>query len=492
AEDQLTVSIEDAVTRPKSLEPADDVNKPSSSSIQEDQPVNDWVGPDDPGNPRNWKKSVKWRISVIVSLFTLVSPIATSMVAPALGTVAVDFHDYDETDLAIIMTIFVLAYAIGPFLLAPLSEIYGRNVIMQASNAFFCVFNLLCGFAVNREQLIAFRFFAGLGGSGPIVIGGGIITDLFEAKERGLAMAMFAAVVLLGPTLGPIAGGFMTQSLSWHWTFYIVSMYDVLIQIVGLFALKETYAPVILKWRAQSAGRTGHTISVLKVIWTNIERPFVLLFTQPIVFIMSVYMMYLYGIYYIVLATFPQIWTGLYGESIGIGGLNYLSIGIGSMIGTIIAGVLVDRIFIRLTNTRGAGVSSPEYRIPLLLPGSALIPIGLILYGWATEKHLHWVLPNLGILIFSAGMNINFQVITIYIVDAYQLYSASALAATSFLRSVAGFGFPLFAESMYDKLNYGWGNTMLGFIAIAIGFPSPFFFWLYGSKLRARSNYAAG
>ncbi|KAJ1552915.1 hypothetical protein HK405_009583, partial [Cladochytrium tenue] len=184
-----------------------EANKPSPlpMGVEEDRPVNDWDSPEDPDNPRNWSAAVKWRIALLVSFFTLVSPMSSSMVAPALSSVAVDINDYNESDLAIIMTIFVLAYAVGPFFLAPISEVYGRMIVLQGSLAFFLVFNLLCGFAQNKAQLIAYRFLGGLGGSGPIVIGGGVITDLFEAKERGLAMAVFSAVIVLGPTVGPIA-----------------------------------------------------------------------------------------------------------------------------------------------------------------------------------------------------------------------------------------------------------------------------------------------
>jgi hypothetical protein len=59
-----------------------------------------------------------------------------------------------------------------------------------------------------------------------------------------------------------------------------------------------------------------------------------------------------------------------------------------------------------------------------------------------------------------------------YIIDAFTLYAASALAATSFFRSIAGFGFPLFAPAMYNALGYGKGDTILAACAVAIGLPA--------------------
>lgn len=120
------------------------------------------------------------------------------------------------------------------------------------------------------------------------------------------------------------------------------------------------------------------------------------------------------------------------------------------------------------------------------------LPLGFFLYGWTAEYKLHWILPSLGAGIFGAGIMIEFNALVTYVVDSYQTYSASASAATAVLRSVAAFLFPLFSPSMYDALGYGWGNSLLGFLAIGIGGPAPILLWYYGAKLRARSTYAAG
>lgn len=64
-----------------------------------------------------------------------------------------------------------------------------------------------------------------------------------------------------------------------------------------------------------------------------------------------------------------------------------------------------------------------------------------------------------------------------FLVDSYQRYAASAVGAATVLRSLAGFGFPLFAPSLYDRLGYGWGNTLMALLGIAIGWPSPILLW---------------
>ncbi len=127
-----------------------------------------------------------------------------------------------------------------------------------------------------------------------------------------------------------------------------------------------------------------------------------------------------------------------------------------------------------------------------MIPGSFLVPTGLFIYGWTSEYHTHWIGPNIGAAVFASGVIIGFQCIQVYIVDSYTRFAASAIAAATVLRSLAGFGFPLFAPYMYDALHYGWGNSLLGFVAVFLGVPAPFLLWFFGEKLRAKSPFAAG
>jgi hypothetical protein len=202
-------------------------------------------------------------------------------------------------------------------------------------------------------------------------------------------------------------------------------------------------------------------------------------------------MAYLYGLMYLVLSTFPGLWENEYHESVGIGGLNYISLGVGFFLGTQICAPCQDKIY-RALKARNNGVGKPEFRVPLMIPGAFLVPIGLFWYGWTSQAHTHWILPNIGAAIFAAGVIIGFQCIQTYIVDSYTRYAASAIGAATVLRSLAGFGFPLFAPYMYAKLHYGWGNSLLAFIAIGLGWPAPILLWKFGETLRKKSTFAAG
>ncbi|KAH8695023.1 major facilitator superfamily domain-containing protein [Talaromyces proteolyticus] len=463
-----------------------------------------WKGANDPENPKNWSMKKRWSAVFVVSCYTLISPVSSSMLAPALGSIAKDLKIHNEIELEMTLSIFVLAYAIGPLFLGPLSEIYGRAIVLQLANLIYLVFNIACGVCQTKGQMIAFRFLSGLGGSAPLAIGGGVMSDCFQAHERGRAMAIYSLAPLLGPAIGPIAGGFISENTTWRWIFYATSIADGLIQIVGLFALQETYTPTLLlrkakKLRKETNDPTWHTEfedpnrSLLKTLSVSLRRPFILLATQPIVQVLSVFMGYIYGLMYLMLASFPTLWNSpdYYNESVGIGGLNYISLGLGFFLGSQISARLNDRIYQRLTKQNN-GVGRPEFRTPLLFVGAALIPTGLFIYAWTAQYKVHWIAPNIGAAIFCVAAIMSFQCIQVYLVDAYTRYAASALASAVVLRSLAGFGFPLFAPYMFKALNYGWGNSLMAFISIGIGFPAPVLLWKYGEKLRKMSPYAAG
>ena len=168
-----------------------------------------------------------------------------------------------------------------------------------------------------------------------------------------------------------------------------------------------------------------------------------------------------------------------------------ISLGIGFFLGTQITAPINDRIYRRL-KAKNNDIGRPEFRTPLMVPGACLVPAGLFIYGWTSYYAVHWIAPNIGAAIFAAGTIMGFQCTQTYLIDAYTKYAASAVAAATVLRSLAGFAFPLFARQMYAALGLGWGNSLLGFVAVGIGIPAPFMLWKYGEKLRNRSTFAAG
>ncbi|KAJ5177040.1 uncharacterized protein N7482_002917 [Penicillium canariense] len=457
-------------------------------------------GPDDPENPRNWPSNVKWHYTLAVSVFTFISPVSSAMIAPALDKLGKDLHMTSKVENNLALSIFVLAYAIGPLVFGPASEVYGRVRLLQFSNLWYLAWNLGCGFAQTPAEFFVFRFLAGLGGGAPLALGGAAISDVWDAEHRGKAMGIYTLAPMLGPVIGPIAGAFISQNTTWRWVFWSSSAAAVAIQVVGLIWLHESHPATLLKWkRNRLAKETGndqlHTSEMVEPLIQKIRgamiRPVGMITTQPIIAVTALYLGYLFGISYLMVTTIPDVWAGWYGESEGIAGLNYISIAIGSFAGLFLNVLYIDRIYQNLKAKNG-NVGCPEFRMPTMFIGSFIFTAGLFWYGWSVQGHVHWIMPNVGVVIFAAGTMGCLQGMQMYIIDCYTTYAASAMSACALLRSLAGFGFPLFAPYLYSDLGYRWGTSVLAFISMAIGIPASIVFWKYGAKLRAMSTYASG
>ncbi|KAL6306511.1 MFS polyamine transporter [Sparassis latifolia] len=465
----------------------------------------DWDGPDDPENPKNWTYRRKWTLTVIVSAFAFITPVTSSIIAPASAQLAEEFGLRNITVIAMVTTIFVLAYAFGPLLLGPLSELYGRTRVLQLANLWFLAWNIGCGFAQNTGQILAFRFLAGLGGSAPLSVGAGALADCWSPEERGRAIALYSAAPVLGPVLGPVVGAWIAQKSHWRWVFYCTSLADGVVQVLGIILLRESFAPVLLEQKADRLRnnptekvREGQKIctpydgadrQLKAAVVKALKRPFMLFLCEPIIQLLGAYFCFVYGVLYVFLTTIPTIFQRVYRETIGISGLNYFALGVGLVGAAQVNALLLDKIYKDLTKKNG-GEGKPEYRLPSMVPGTILTPIGLFLSGWTARSNIHWIVPDIGIFMVGAGTILNFICVQTYIVDAFSLHAASALAAVTFLRSLAGFGFPLFTPSMYTALGFGKGNTILAVVGIVIGCPAPFILYFYGERIRKASKFA--
>ncbi|PWN44780.1 MFS general substrate transporter [Ceraceosorus guamensis] len=483
-----------------------DVEKLEATASQEDgsEPAKDvilvtWDSPESLENPRNWSRARKWSVVNLISIYALLAAAGSSVCAPALPEMAEEFGVTSEIQRNLMLSIFVLAFALGPLVLAPISEVYGRTLVLQITTVFFVIFMIACCVAQNYAQIVAFRFLAGLGGSASLVVGGGSISDMFINEQRGSAMSLYSMGPLLGPCVGPIIGGFIVQELQeWRWTFGVVAIGTAAFSVIGFLLLRESYPPRILALKAarlrKQTGDHRYTTQWIQQDlaaggWAarfsrHLERPVVMLTTQPLVIVFSLYSALLYGTLYILITTFDGLFVNEYGMKPGIASLNYIALSVGCLIGSLTCGRMTDHVYKKL-QARHGGVGIPEYKLPIMMVQSFLIPIGMLIYAW-TAGRTHWIGPDVGAAVFTFG-NITVRA---YLVDCYQLYASSVLSANNLARNIAAFAFPLAAPALFGDLGYGVGGTIIAVLAAVLGIPSPFLFWKYGPRLRAASNYA--
>lgn len=335
------------------------------------------------------------------------------MFAPATALAMSEFHSPSAILSTLIISIFVLGFAIGPLFVAPMSEIYGRRPAYVVSMFLFLIFTIACAVSDSLAMLIVFRFLAGCAGSTPITLGGATIGDVFPVDNRGGAMALWGMGPLLGPVLGPIVGGYLAAAEGWRWIFWLQVIISGVLFLLGLAFLKETYAVVILEQKAISLRKeTGNEelrsvlhdgLTPKRRIRNAIARPGKMLFTQSIVLILSVYITFLFGYLYLFVTTFPRVFIQQYGFNTGSTGLTYLGLGVGMFLGIVIAGKSSDLLYKFLVKKNG-GKEEPEYRLPPLVVSAPLVAVAFFWYGWSAEAKVHWIVPILGTVVFGMGM----------------------------------------------------------------------------------------
>lgn len=352
----------------------------------------------------------------------------------------------------------------------------------------------------DLQTVMICRFFSGFMGACPLTCVGAVFADMFDNRTRGIAITVFSIAVFSGPLLAPFIGGFINQSyLGWRWTEYIVAIMGFLGFGLLIFFLEETYPPVVLVNKAAELRRRTKNwgihakqdeieINVRELLEKNLSRPIRMLFTEPIVLLLSIYMAFIYGLLYLFLTFYPIVFQGIHGMNQGVGGLPYF----GMILGEICAGIYIvitqpsyNRKLVANNN-----IPVPEWRLPPAIIGGVLFAIGLFWFGWSGYRaDVHWIVPTLSGLFTGFGIMSIFLQSLNYLIDAYLMFAASAIAANTFLRSLCGAAFPLFATYMIEGMGVQWAGTLLGCVAFCL-VPLPIYFYYKGAEIRKKSSFA--
>ncbi|KAJ5654897.1 MFS multidrug transporter [Penicillium lividum] len=473
-------------------------NASFEKTSDEDPNVIEFDGPYDKGNPMNWNRSYKWLLTLTLGLVVFVVTFSSSVFSSVIQSTALEFNVSTEvTTLG--TSLFVLGYCFGPIAFGPLSEVYGRRIPLFLGLFVMSTFEIGVAVAQNLYTILLCRFFAGFFGSAPLAVVGGTLADFWNQVDRGVALCFFAGATFVGPVAGPIVGEFVAKSyLGWRWTQYIIVITGFSFFVIGLLIMPETYAPVILQKRAKAirfdtrnwavrAKADERQINMRSIVEVYCKRPFAMLFSEPILLLVTLYMALIYGILYLFFTAYPISFEEKRGWATGVGALPFIAITVGVVMGS--------SIIVYLTKTRLAvnfkknGKILPEERLPAMIIGGVMLPIGLFWWAWTSDPSINpWpqiiagVPTGAGILmIFLQGMS--------YIIDVYESNANSALAANTFVRSWLGAGFPLFASAMYHNLGVNWATTLLAFLTLAM-IPVPVLFYYYGSRIRQMSKRA--
>ncbi|KAH8205781.1 hypothetical protein TruAng_000057 [Truncatella angustata] len=428
----------------------------------------------DPQDPYNWPTRHKVGIAVILSFGQLVGIMTASIMAAALDQISADLHMSDSL-MQMAFSVYALGLGFGPFIIAPMSEVYGRKPVW----------------------IVFARLLAGFGAASGVTLTGPVLADMFHAKDRGKSLAVAGFIPYFGPALGPILGGLVAQHLYWGWFFWIMSIFDAGVIILGLFVLRETCAPVLQRQKQKRAAQEGqHTTlstrpfskayfnKILGPIQVALMRPIRLLLFRPLTFYISFNFGIDFAMYFLVLSTFATIYIDQYNESESSSSLHYIAIALGSVLATQAGGPLMDLLYrYQKARSPGGNEEKPEYRVPLMAMGAGIFPVGLLWQGWAAQTRAHWAVVDAGAMVLTFASFIYSQSFYAYLLDEFT-HTASANAAVRMFSYLLAFVFPLFAAQLYDRLGYGWGNTLLALVFVVLGFPSVAGLWFFGPKIR--------
>ncbi|KAJ5612961.1 hypothetical protein N7510_006155 [Penicillium lagena] len=453
----------------------------------------------DPLHPQNWPFGRKLVISAVLAYSSFASSFASAIFSSAVVEVSPEFHVSSE--VAILgVTLYVMGFASGPILWAPASELIGRRWPMFVGLFGFSIFTISAATSKDIQTLMLTRFFAGFFAACPLSVVPAVFADIYNNQNRGVAIAIFAMAVFIGPFASPFIGGFITMSfLGWRWTMYIASFMGFLATVLLLFFHRETYAPVVLVEKARILRRQTHNWGIrarqeeVEVDWeelikNNFSRPFRMLFTEPIVFLISLWMSFVYGLIYALLGAYPVVFEGVHGMNLGVGSLPF----IGLIIGELLAGayILYDQRAYAKKLAANNNIPIPEWRLPPSILGGICFTVGLFWFGWTGwTKSIHWMAPTASGVATGFGIYVIFLQCFNYLVDSYLTFAASVFAANTMMRSSVAAAFPLFSKQLFQNLGVQWAGTLLGCLAL-IMVPIPLAFIKWGPALRKMSKFA--
>lgn len=174
---------------------------PNAKTKQDDPFLVAFAEPFDAENPKDWPTGRKWAVTDVISATGFNRIMVSTIMAPALSIIAEEF-DMTSAESAMALSIYLLATAFGPLAIGPLSEVYGRKPILHASNIWFLIWNIACGFANSKEMLIACRFLAGFGASSIYALASGVLGDVWRPEQRGRSLGVYLLIPLLGAAVG--------------------------------------------------------------------------------------------------------------------------------------------------------------------------------------------------------------------------------------------------------------------------------------------------
>ncbi|KAF6805875.1 MFS multidrug transporter [Colletotrichum musicola] len=471
-------------------------------------------------SPLTWSTSRRSIALFLLCMASIFSSVAASAYSPTKEAMASEWG-VNRTAVLVGITIFTTGFAFTPMILAPISEVWGRKLVFASTGVVLVICQICSAEAKSYSGMMAARFFAGVGCSSYSGMIGGTISDIYAPHERNTPMTIFSGCALFGAGLGPLVSGFIVQYASWRWVFWMQAIANALVVVSMAAFIPETRSNVLLQrkaealneWYGKQAGRASGFVvpvdgskqsivsrqirwnvkdnqgrgSIGQMIATSVTLPFMLLFTEPVVFFFSLWATFSWSIVYICFAAVPLVFTEIYHFNLSSANAVFASTCVAAIIAPPIS-IYQERWLDRHPSPR-LPLDRPERRLYFSCVESILLPIGLFVFGWTAREQVHWVVPALGIGLATLGVFSVYLAVFNYLADSYHGYASSALAAQSSCRNFIAGILPLVTLQMYTNLGYGPASSLLGGIGLRLT-AGPWVLVGFGETIREKSRFA--
>ena len=493
-EERLEVEEELQVERTKSLAIAP--QKTSDGNI-----LVDWYTTDDPANPQNWSNGKRGFVAMLICAYTFAVYCGSAIYTPGEGGVIAEFG-VSPTAASLPLSLYVLAYGMGPLIFAPLSEIpiVGRSPVYAVTMLIFVILSIPTALVKNFAGLLVLRFLQGFFGSPCLANGGATMQDMYSLLKLPYALCIWVAAAYCGPALGPLLSGFAVMAKGWRWSLWEILWIAGPVFVLMFLLVPETSAPNILLRRAMRLrALTGDyrllsqseidqkNIKPSKLLVSAFIKPIEITVKDPAIAFVNLYTALVYGIYYSFFEVFPLVYPVYYHFNIGTVGVLFLCILVACGLAALT--YILYLYFYLIPDILAHGLRAQEHRLVPAIIGSFLPPIGLFIFAWTARPDLPWIASVIGIVIYAGSCFVILQCIFVYVPLSYPQYAASLFAGNDFFRSAMACGSILFARPLFINLGVDKGVTTLAGLSV-MGVVGMFVLYYQGAKLRARSRFA--
>ncbi|KAM0511804.1 hypothetical protein ACHAPE_009480 [Trichoderma viride] len=490
----------------------DDLTRPVTNEIlsAEKSTPRDTQSADEPYSI--YSQKTKTFLIISVSFMGIISPLSSAVYLPAVPQIA---HDLNVSPSLINLTIttYMIFQGIAPSFIGTFSDTYGRRPAYVICGIIYLAANIALALNSTYAGLLVLRCIQSCGSSATIALGSATVADLVTRAERGKFIGYAGMGVTLGPAIGPVAGGLITENLGWRALFWFLTILSGVLFLLIFVFLPETCRSVVgngsipapwwnmslLAYIQHRRNRIGggsekpaakkkrpNPFAALKILLHR-ESGIVLGFGSL-----------MYAGYFSILTTLSNELSVRFGFSPVIIGLCYLPIGVGSITTRWTVGYLIDRNFKRhaakagyeFTANRQQDMSKlnvERARLEISLPLIYLSSGIALAYGWIMESKSS--LAGIEVALFFIGMFFTGALngLNVLVVDINTDTPATAVAANNLFRCLIGAGAVAIATPMISRIGMGWMGVFIAGLWVVFS-PCIWLIMLYGHSWRLKKS----